>query len=195
MKAQGRIYIASAFTNLKYSKCKSNKEWLDNDPHFWGNSAPTWGICRTDFRKQLNTGDYIFYVLPKNIDLPQMIFGYIKILENITHIAAYKRFPYKRMGNKNPNGNIIVDKFDNYNKYDYGIHKKRFEQIKKYYIVGDKANSRLLEPNEIQNLSMGFLNKLNEAFNTKATNIFAVVGRKGRVLNEKQINILLNWLH
>jgi hypothetical protein len=38
--------------------------WLDNDPHFW-EPPPTWGICRTDSRRVVKVGDYIFFVLPK----------------------------------------------------------------------------------------------------------------------------------
>ena len=190
---QGRIYISSAFTNLKYSVCKPNKDWLDNDPHFW-NSPPTWGICRTDFRNQLVKGDFIFFVLPKDSILPQMIYGYIKIRENISHIEAYKKLPQKRMGNKNPNGNIIVDQSGNYNKYDLGIHKERFDKIKNYYVIGDVKESKFLNQNKIKSLAPNFLQILNEAYKMQSNNVFSIIGRKGRILNEIQINQLLNWL-
>lgn len=191
---QGRIYISGAFTNLKYDRCKPNKEWLDNDPHFW-KSPPTWGICRTDFRRALNKNDYIFFVLPKNIELPQMIYGYMKIVENISHCEAFKRYPNKRMVNKNPNGNIITDIRGNYNKYDQGIHKDQFESIKKYYVVGDKTNSKLLKTEEIKHLSIYFLPTLQKVFNSKAPDVFSIIGRKGRVLNSTQIATLLTWLN
>ena len=32
------------------------------------NWPPTWGICRTDFRRVIKVGDYIFFVLPKASD-------------------------------------------------------------------------------------------------------------------------------
>lgn len=191
---QGRIYISSAFTNIKYVKCKPNKDWLDNDPHFW-KAPPTWGICRTDFRKMLDKDDYIFYVLPKKAELPQMIYGYIKVIESILHIEAYKRFPQKRMGNENPNGNIIVNEAGNYNRFDNEVHKDRFEQIKKYYIVGDNYKSKFLKPEKIIRLSKTFLYTLQKVFNSNAIDIFSIIGRKGRVLNEQQINILLKWLN
>jgi len=191
---EGRIYISSAFTNLKYAKCKPNKDWLDNDPHFW-NSPPTWGICRTDFRKMLNKNDYIFFVLPKRTELPQMIYGYIKILKSISHLEAYQIFPQKRLKNGKPNGNIIVDEFGNYNRYDNNAHKERFEQIKNYYIVGDRNNSKFLQENEINKLSKSFLQKLQKVFVSKASDIFDIIGRKGRILDEKQIDTLLKWLN
>ena len=193
---QGRIYISSAFTNLKYSICKPNQEWLDNDPHFWNPSKPpTWGICRTDFRKQLKKEDYIFFVLPKYTQLSQMIYGYMKILENITHVEAYKKYPEKRMKNGNPNGNIIVDENGNYNRFDLGIHEDKFEEIKKYYVIGVKANSRLLSEKDIKRLAPSFLSILNKIFDSNSEKIFSIIGRKGRVLNEQQIVDLLNWLN
>ncbi len=191
---EGRIYISGAFTNIKYVKCKPNKNWLDNDPHFW-NEPPTWGICRTDFRKRLDKNDYIFFVLPKEAELPQMIYGYIKIQESISHMEAYNRFPQKRMKNNNPNGNIIVDKFGNYNRFDNNIHKDKFERIKNYYIIGDKNNSSFLLPGKIIKLSKYFLPTLQNIFNSKAEDIFGIIGRKGRILNDAQIIKLLNWLN
>lgn len=78
---KGRIYISGAFTTVVHSKCKQLGE-LDNDPHFW-ESPPTWGICRPDIRELLNfkNDNYIFFVLPKKSDLPQMIYGYMKIVD------------------------------------------------------------------------------------------------------------------
>jgi hypothetical protein len=197
---QGRIYISSAFTNLRYIKCKPNADWLDNDPHFW-NSPPTWGICRTDYRRILEKDDYIFFVLPKNANgtngdtLPQMIYGYFKILEHIDHLTAYKRFPQKRMRNANPNGNIIVNADGTYNRYDNNAHKDRFNQIKEHYIVGDINDYRFLKPTEIRRLAPSFLLALNNLFSTKAMDIFEVIGRKGRTLNDIQVSKLVNWLN
>ena len=64
--------------------------WLDNDPHFW-TSPPTWGICRTDYRRTVNVGDYIFFVLPAHAELPQMVYGYLRVKEKITHSQAFQR--------------------------------------------------------------------------------------------------------
>lgn len=196
---QGRIYISSAFTNLRYVKCKPNSAWLDNDPHFW-KSPPTWGICRTDFRKQLNKDDYIFFVLPKyskdekDLDLPQMIYGYFKIVDHIDHLTAYKSFPQKRMRNTNPNGNIIVDANGHYNEFDGDVHRSRFSQIRKHYIVGHRSKNKFLKPQEIRRLAPTFLMTLNAIFQTDASDIFEVIGRKGRKLSDKQITRLLDWI-
>src|SRR2546430_2431671 len=89
-KMKGYIYISGAFTTVNRSKCGGNG-WLDNDPHFW-TQPPTWGICRTDLRCCVDVGDYVFFVLPKASELPQMIYGYFRVCEPpISHIQAYSR--------------------------------------------------------------------------------------------------------
>ena len=123
-----------------------------------------------------------------------MIYGYIRIIEKIPHIEAFKRFPNKRMKNGNPNGNIITDEFGNYNKYDLGAHKNRFESIKQYYLVGDVSHSKFLRVEEIMKLSKYFLPTLQKIFNCNAPDIFSIIGRKGRVLSSSQIIKLLTWL-
>jgi hypothetical protein len=78
---QGRIYISGAFTTVNPSNGRVNK-----DPHFW-TMPPAWGICRTDFRKAINIGEYAFLVFPKDAVLPQMIYGYLRVSEKITHVG------------------------------------------------------------------------------------------------------------
>lgn len=61
-----------------------------------------------------------------------MIFAYMQIAEDtITHLAAYHQTDLrsKRMGNKNPNGNILVDADDIYNRFDAGVHKHQFPRM------------------------------------------------------------------
>jgi hypothetical protein len=190
---QGRIYISSAFTNLPYVKCKPNTEWLDNDPHFWS-SPPTWGICRTDYRRVLSEGDYVFFVLPKHTNLPQMIYGHMRIFQKMTHVEAFKRLPHKRMKDRNPNGNIIVDVHGAYNPFDLGVHLDRFDEIKKHYMIGDKEHSQFLKPKAIQRLAPSFLATLNRVFGCDKQDIFSIIGRKGRVLDKKKVDTILRWL-
>jgi len=190
---KGRIYISGVFANLKYVKCRPNVDWLDNDPHFWS-SPPTWGICRTDFRGVMSKGDYIFFVLPKKTDLPQMVYGYFKIADHIDHLTAYHLFPNKRMRETNPNGNIIVNADGTYNQLDGGAHLSRFNQIKKHYIVGEIRDHCFLKPVHIRRLAPLFLNTLNNIFNCDKNEIIKILTRKGRILNESQIYMLMNWL-
>jgi len=143
----------------------------------------------------LDRNDYIFFVLPKHTNYSQMIYGYFKIREHIDHITAYRRFPQKRMRNGNPNGNIIVDADGCYSELDNDVHKNRFTEIKEHYIVGDPRNSWFLKPADIERLAPSFLTTLNRVFQSNAKEIFQVIGRKGRVLNDRQIRKLLNWLN
>jgi hypothetical protein len=70
-----------------------------------------------------------------------MIFGFLKVVEKISHIEAFPRpdLRSKRMGNKTPNGNIIVDAGGRYNRFDGGAHKQKFEKIKRHYVVGSET--------------------------------------------------------
>jgi hypothetical protein len=191
---EGRIYISGVFTTVDRSKC-GGVGWLDNDPHFW-NSPPTWGICRTDFRRVIKVGDYIFFVLPKASELPQMVYGYFKVREKICHMQAYARreLRRKRMGNKVPNGNIIVDARGRYNQFDGGPHKDRFSEIKPYYIIGDTNESAFLSEERIRRLAPGFVGILNRVFRTREKSAFGIIGRKGRRMSEEQVGRLLAWL-
>jgi len=192
----GRIYISSALVNTRITKCKIGDKWRENDPHFWS-LPPTWGICRTDFRRSIKPGEYIFFVLPKNADLPQMIYAYFKVEEQISHEEAYIRFPKKRMHkNFNKNGNIIVDEFGRYNKYDLNIHKDRFDSIREYYLLGEEIESEFLlrNPDKIIKLSKSFLKILGKVFGTQRESVYGYLTRKGRRLDDEQVEILLEFL-
>ena len=190
---EGRIYISGAFTTVDRSK--ADEIWLDNDPHFW-DLPPTWGICRTDYRRTINVGDYIFFVLPKKGKLPQMIYGYFCVAEKITHDEAFARSDLrnKKMSNKNPNGNIIVDAAGRYNRFDGGSHRSEFNEIKQYYVVGDTKNYDFFTESRIRELAPGFVSVLNEVFVAKKRSVFGVIGRSGRRMNREQVGRLLDWL-
>jgi hypothetical protein len=192
---QGRIYISGAFTSVKRSECGDSTDWLDNDPHFW-TQPPTWGICRTDLRRVIEVDDFVFFVLPRASPLPQMIYGYFRVCEKITHMAAYFRHNLhsKRMRNKIPNGNIIVDAELRYNRFDGGRHRNRFERIKNYYIVGDEAESEFLAEQKIRRLAPAFLGILNDIFGTQKDSVLGTIGRGGRRMSKEQVSHLLMWL-
>ncbi len=197
---KGFIYIASAFHTVNRSKCGQGGTWIDNDPHFW-NDPPTWGICRSDLRAKCEPGDYVFFVLPLHGRHPQMIFAYMRIERIVTHFEAYGEptLIRKRMGNKNPNGNIIVDANGDYNRFDSGAHKYKFDRIKPHYAIGESRNSLMLTPNQIQSLAPEFLEKLATILGwpsrTSPTKAFDVITRAGQTLNAAQIRSLVSWLN
>jgi hypothetical protein len=192
---EGRIYISGVFTTVSRSKCGGGVGWLDNDPHFW-RWPPTWGICRTDFRRVIKVGDYIFFVLPKASELPQMVYGYFKVREKICHMQAFRRpdLRQKRMGDKVPNGNIIVNANGRYNRFDWDYHKNRFDEIRPYYVIGDTKESEFFSEERILELAPGFVAILKRVFGTRKNSVFGIIGRKGRTMSEEQVRRLLAWL-
>lgn len=193
---KGFIYIAGSFETISYTKCGGGKGWVDNDPHFW-TGLPTWGICRNDLRKRADEEDYVFFVLPKNAKHPQTIFAYMKIQEIITHKDAYhrKNLHDKRMGNKRINSNIIVDENGNYNRYDGGAHRDKFDKIKERYAIGYINESRMLSEKEILKLHPDFVKKLRQVLGGSGNRPIDYIQRYGQTLTPKQIDQLLKWLN
>lgn len=192
---KGLIYIAGSFETVDRSKCGRGKGWIDNDPHFW-TSPPTWGICRNDLRRKAERGDYVFFVLPKRARHPQMLFGYMRIVDKITHLAAFHRADLvtKRMGRKNPNGNIIVNGLGRYNRFDRGAHKHKFHKIKDEYAIGDPRDSRFLSERDIRALAPSFPHALREVLGGKGQRPIDLISRYGRELSEWQVRRLLKLL-
>ena len=191
---KGLMYIAGSFHTVRRASCGGGKEWIDNDPHFWTN-PPTWGICRNDLRRRAKKGDYIIFVLPKAAKHPQCIFGYLKLEEKVPHTSAFARrsLRSKRMGNKTPNGNIIVDESGGYNWFDGGAHRHMFDRIKDEYAIGDPSNSRILAETEINRLAPEFVPMLQRVFNSNGASPIAIISRYGRTLSPNQVRAVLEW--
>ena len=196
---KGRIYISGAFRNVSRTRCGGGVGWIDNDPHFW-TTPPTWGICRSDLRKLVRPGDYVFFVLPKNADAPQMIYAYLKVKRKVDHLAAYHRPELRRKRMRpsapgRPNGNIIVDARGRYNPLDGNPdHRKRFRRIREHYVVGDARESEFLSRKRIERLAPRFADELRRVFRTNKRRVIDVISRWGRVMNEEQVDDLSSWL-
>ena len=91
----GMMYIANSFKTVGSTESARARWPVDNGPHFWS-SPPSWGICRPDLRRKAAVGQTIFFVLSKHAQHPQMIFGYMKIKEIVSHLAAHRKLPQKR---------------------------------------------------------------------------------------------------
>lgn len=191
---KGLMYIAGSFHTVQRNACGGGKGWIDNDPHFW-TQPPTWGICRNDLRHRADEGDYIFFVLPRNAQHLQCLFAYMRVAKKITHDEAYRNryLISKRMGNKNPNGNIIVNEYGRYNRFDGGAHRHMFENIKREYVVSDPINSRLLTSQEIGHLAPSFNPMLQDVFGSWGTMPIRIISRYGRTLNPEQVNEIIRW--
>lgn len=162
---------------------------------FWTN-PPTWGICRNDLLRRVEIGDYVFFVLPKIAKHRQMIFGYLRVAEVISHSDAHRRRNprSKRMANKNPNGNIIVDEQGEYNRLDVGAHRHVFQKVKQRYIVGSPRASRFLTGQEIERLAPSFVHTLSRILGRSGNTAIELVSRYGCELSEAQVKDLLRWI-
>jgi hypothetical protein len=98
------------------------------------------------------------------------------------------------MGNKMPNGNIIVDASGGYNRFDGGAHKYKFDKIKQHYVVGSETESRMLSSAEIRNLAPDFVRTLGSILGVQGERAIDLISRKGRVLTTAQVRKLLAWL-
>ena len=190
------MYIAGSFQTVRRAACGGGTGWIDNDPHFW-TQPPTWGICRNDLRRKADPGDYIFFVLPRNARHPQSIFAYLCIDQKISHYEAFKRrnLRSKRMGNKSPNGNIIVDETGSYNQFDADAHRHMFERVVREYVVGNSTHSRLLAEENINELAPDFLNLLRRLFGGSGSKPFDFITRYGRQLSANQVRAILQWIN
>jgi hypothetical protein len=126
-----------------------------------------------------------------------MIFGFLKIAEKLSHVEAFRRADLrsKRMGNKMPNGNIIVDAGGEYNRFDGGAHRRRFDKIKRHYVVGCETESRMLASEEIRRRAPTFLKTLGSILGVQGDRAIDTISRKGRVLTARQVRSLLAWLN
>lgn len=93
-----------------------------------------------------------------------------------------------------PNGNIIVDATGGYNRFDGGAHKNMFDKIKRHYVVGSAADSKMLTSEEIRRFSPEFVKTLGSILGIQGDRAFDIISRKGRVLTDRQVKSLLAWL-
>ncbi len=144
-------------------------------------------------------GDYVFYVLPRSAELPQMVYSFLRVADIITHEEAFRTpsLEGKRMRKgKNPNGNIIVNAKGDYHPADAGVHRDRFKRIRKRYVVGDPEESEFLltDTRRLRRLAGDFVATLNRILGKTARTPFVAITRYGRTLNEGQTKQLLSWL-
>jgi hypothetical protein len=99
------------------------------------------------------------------------------------------------MGNKNPNGNIIVDASGNYNRFDAGIHRRIFDKVKLEYVVGDPKRSSLLTEHQITVIAPHFVQFLKNLFGGNGSKPYDFIFRCGRQMSESQVQTTLEWLN
>jgi hypothetical protein len=155
---------------------------------------PSLGACRPDFRRQVQKGDHIFVVSGKVRDFSQVVLGGFEVVEKISAIEAYERFPEQRLRllpNGEVTGNVVVSaegKQHALDHHDRSTFGRRIEN----YLVGANPIA-LLTPEEIEEGRLWTLEILQEVFEKKGNSIREIMGR-GRNMTEIQVDKLRKLL-
>jgi len=155
--------------------------------------CPTLGACRPDIRQQLDKGDHIFVVSGKIPDFNQFAMGGFEIESKIHAVEAYRMFPHLRLHMRNDGqltGNIIVGPDGRQHELDqHDSFSRRIEN----YVVGTNLIC-LVTPQEIDEGRKQTLDALRDILRKNGDSPFALIGRFGTRLTEKQVLELRDWM-
>jgi hypothetical protein len=164
--------------------------WTLNDPIF--GKAPTLGACVPNIRRAVSVGDHIFVISGRVTGQKQFVVGGFEVAEKIDALAAYRRFPERRL-KEGPSGqvegNIIVDGRGKHHSLDtHGNFESRIEN----YIVG-KDPLVLETPAQFKAAKEESVGALSEIFDRRGRRVFDIIGRY-RKMDESQIEHMRAWL-
>jgi hypothetical protein len=155
--------------------------------------CPTLGACRPDVRRKLEKGDHIFVISGRVPEHNQFVMAGFEIESKITAVEAYRQFPEHRLRKREDGqltGNIIVradgrqHELDDHSSFDARI---------KNYVIGTNLIA-LATPEEIAEGRRQTLEALRDILHKGGKSPFAIVGRFGTQLTERQVLELREWL-
>ena len=129
----GKIYITSSGYDPKCGKHV-------NDPYLDG--EPSLGACRPDLRKSVKSGDFIFTIsgkLQQSLSTNQYVMCGFEVVEKITALDAYFRFPSQRLRLRDDgqlDGNVIVDETGRKHPLDQHTVGAKFDNRCENFVVG-----------------------------------------------------------
>lgn len=167
--------------------------WEMTDPIYKG--IPTMGACRTDIRRVIERGDFVFSISGNVVNVRPHIVGAFEVDEKIHGIAAYKQFPQNRMKVNEEGklqGNIICDEKGEHLGIDYHPHDT-FDQRIQNFIIG-KNPIFFDKKTEMEKAKAETLRVLNYIFNRNEDKVSKIIGR-WRKMDESQVKDLLDWMH
>jgi hypothetical protein len=173
---KGKVFVTSS--GYDPEKGKDIK-----DPYLGPN--PSLGACRPDIREQVQKGDQVFVVSGKVRNVDQVVLGGFEILEKISAIEAYVRFPEQRLSrlpDGQVTGNVIVTADGKQHELD---HHDQFARRIQNYLVGTNPIA-LVTPEELEEGRRRTLEILCEVFQKKGDSIREIIGRC-RNLTDNQI--------
>ena len=155
--------------------------------------CPTLGACRPDIRRQLQKSDHIFVISGKIPEFNQFVMGGFEIESKVPAVEAYRIFPDLRLHKLDDGqltGNIIVTADGRQHELD---DHNSFDQRIKNYVIGTNLIS-LTTPDEIAEGRRQTLEALRDILQKNGNSPFAIVGRFGTRLTEKQVLQFREWL-
>ncbi|MDJ1500326.1 hypothetical protein [Xanthocytophaga agilis] len=172
-----------------YAGADPGMGWNLTDPIF--GKIPTLGACMPNIRRSVTTGDYIFSISGRVLNVKQYIVGGFEVDEKLDALTAYDKFPEYRMEKDEHGslkGNIIIDQNGNHLDFDYHTN---FETRINNYVVG-KNPIFLDDKKSIDKAREETIDILNYLFNKKEDSVHKIIGR-WRKIDTSQINDLISW--
>jgi hypothetical protein len=155
---------------------------------------PSLGGCMPHVRKHLNPGDHLFFISGKVANLNQFIMGGFEVIEKMSALEAYKKFPENRLRKLEDgqlSGNIIVNV--NGSQHLLDTHSlKNFDNRIANFVIG-RNPIVLSTSDEIARGRAQTMEILREIFGKVGLIPWEIIGRMSK-LDSYQIKDLRNWL-
>jgi hypothetical protein len=163
------------------------------DPIF--GRVTTMGMCRPDLRRQVQKGDSLFVLSGKLEGVQQYLIGGLTVGQQLDALTALAKFPQnelKQLEDGSKAGNIIVTATGERNPLDHHAAKTFKQRIQNFIIAKDAVYIEAQK--EVELARQRTLDILRRVFDKpKADSVHKLIYR-GRVLNEKQIAMLVEAL-
>jgi hypothetical protein len=163
------------------------------DPIF--GRTTTMGMCRPDLRGQVKKGDSLFVLSGKIEGFQQYLIGGLSVGQQLGALAALAKFPenkLKQQDDGSKTGNIIVTATGERDPLDHHSAASFKKRIQNFIIADDAVYVEAQK--EIELARQRTLDILRRVFDKpKAESVHKLIYR-GRVLNEKQIAMLVEAL-
>ena len=173
-----------------YAGADPSQGWVMNDPIF--GKRPTLGSCVPNIRRNVQVGDWIFFVSGRVKADRQYVVGGFQVEEKINQMVARDRFPeliVRRDESGHVLGNIIVNADGTQNAED---NHANFERRLENYLVGG-ASVELNTPKEFEQSRAETLAILSRLFGKEGNRPFDIIGR-GRSMDNGQVGEMRSWL-
>lgn len=180
----------SGYIYTQYKGADPTRGWIYSDPIF--GTPPTLGACLPNIRRSIEEGDWFFSISGRAPGVAQFVVGGFRVIEKISHLAAYGRFPQYRLQQDQGgqvHGNVIVDAHGEHHPHD--THENFERRIENYLVGADPIF--LSRPEQVERGRSETLPFLQRMFGREGNRVYDVVGR-GRKMTDEQVEEMKHWL-